>query len=295
MAVKSRLVHRHITNDASCQICGCNDETIWHTLVECNAAAAIWEHSDLKSNLNDAPNHSFSALWALLYRKCSGEALSTMAALMWAAWRCRNLTIFKNERPNAMLLAVGYCRLVHDYQSYAKNVFHRVESVFAPQSIVRWCCPTIGTIKINIDAHVPSSGMAGLGVVCRDAEGRIVAAAKRKAAIVEPEIVEALVVRFALQLAYKLGYSRIMVESDAINVIKVVSSKEKGRSPIYSIYDDIRTDRAKFVLCTFSHIKRSCNTVAHLIARWETGENVELVRLCSFPQGILTLAEMDLI
>uniref|UniRef100_A0A803LGE7 CCHC-type domain-containing protein n=1 Tax=Chenopodium quinoa TaxID=63459 RepID=A0A803LGE7_CHEQI len=79
------------------------------------------KHSDLKSNLIDAPNHSFAALWAWLYRKCSGEALSTMAALMWAAWRCRNLTIFENERPNAILLAAGYCRLVHDYQSYAKK------------------------------------------------------------------------------------------------------------------------------------------------------------------------------
>ncbi|XP_021726211.1 uncharacterized protein LOC110693398 [Chenopodium quinoa] len=137
--------------------------------------------------------------------------------------------------------------------------------------------------------------MAGLGVVCRDAEGRIVAAAKRKAAIAAPEVVEAMAVRYAIMLAHRLGYSRIMVESDAINVIKAVNSKEHGRSPIYSVYDDICIDRAKFEFCTFSHIKRSCNTMAHLIARWETGENVELVRLSSFPQGILSLAEMDLL
>uniref|UniRef100_A0A803LLA5 Reverse transcriptase zinc-binding domain-containing protein n=1 Tax=Chenopodium quinoa TaxID=63459 RepID=A0A803LLA5_CHEQI len=55
LAVKSRLVQRHIINEASCQICGHHVETIWHALVECDAAAAIWEHSELKSNLTDAP------------------------------------------------------------------------------------------------------------------------------------------------------------------------------------------------------------------------------------------------
>ncbi|XP_021758506.1 uncharacterized protein LOC110723456 [Chenopodium quinoa] len=294
LAVKSRLVQRHIINEASCQICGHHEETIWHALVECDAAAAMWEHSELKSILTDAPNHSFAEVWAWLYRKCDGETLSTLATLLWAAWRCRNLIIFENERPNVVLLAARYCRLVHDYHSYAKCVFNRVSSAVAQHSIASWSCPPTGTIKINVDAHVPSYGMAGLGVVCRDAEGKIMAAAKRKA-IAAPEVVEVMVVRYALMLAHRLGYSRIMVESDAINVIKAVNLKEYGRSPIFSVYDDICIDRAKFEFCTFSHIKRSCNTVAHLIARWDTGENVELVHLSSFPQGLLSLAEMDLL
>uniref|UniRef100_A0A803LM40 Reverse transcriptase zinc-binding domain-containing protein n=1 Tax=Chenopodium quinoa TaxID=63459 RepID=A0A803LM40_CHEQI len=60
LAIKNRLIQCHISNDASCQICGQHDETIWYSLIECVVTVAIWGCSDFKSNLVDALTHSFA-------------------------------------------------------------------------------------------------------------------------------------------------------------------------------------------------------------------------------------------
>ncbi|XP_021756205.1 uncharacterized protein LOC110721375 [Chenopodium quinoa] len=83
--------------------------------------------------------------------------------------------------------------------------------------------------------------MAGLGVVCRNAEGGIVATATKKVSLSSPEIVEAMAIRFAMQLALRLGFGRVMIESDAINVIKAdaferLKLQTKDLSPVpYSV------------------------------------------------------------
>lgn len=66
-----------------------------------------------------------------------------------------------------------------------------------------------------------------------------------------------------------------------------------GASPIYHIYDDIIKLSKSFNVFVSTHIKRVGNTVAHLVARWDTKGSSELVCMNSFPQSILTLAELD--
>ncbi|XP_021723114.1 uncharacterized protein LOC110690559 [Chenopodium quinoa] len=206
-----------------------------------------------------------------------------MAALMWASWRCRNLWIFDGEEPDVVMLAAGYCKLVQDYEEYASKVFKPSVQQVQGSSVV-WKCPPMGCIKANVDAYVPSAGSAGLGVVFRDDKGCLIMTATKKVELSNPECVEAQAVRYALRLTLRFGYINLWVESDAINVINTISSHDGGLSPIHLVYDDIRVDRARFNVCLFSHAKRNCNTVAHLIARDDTGGNAEYIRFTNFPQ-----------
>uniref|UniRef100_A0A803LAB8 Reverse transcriptase zinc-binding domain-containing protein n=1 Tax=Chenopodium quinoa TaxID=63459 RepID=A0A803LAB8_CHEQI len=68
MAVKERLMQRHITNDVVCQLCG-GYESIDHALFYCVIAREIWQHSDLKAHLDDAPRETFAELWLWLCKK----------------------------------------------------------------------------------------------------------------------------------------------------------------------------------------------------------------------------------
>ncbi|XP_021734035.1 uncharacterized protein LOC110700740 [Chenopodium quinoa] len=274
LAVMDRLVGRHVREDASCQVCGDQRETIIHSLFHCTAASEIWSHSGLADQLVDAPTDSFLARWSWLQGKVDGQALKCMATLMWAAWRCRNLIVFENETPNFVLLAAGFCKLVSDYDEYAKKVFLPI-----PQ-------PSVGSSM--------RCGYAGLGVVFRDENGGLLLTTTKRTELSSPECIEAQAVRYALTLARRFGHRNVWVESDAINVIKAIVSRASGFSPIHIVYDDIMLDRAWFNVCLFSHAKRSCNTVAHLVARGDTGDSLEVVRFSAFPQSIITLAELDL-
>lgn len=295
LAVRERLVYRHIADEASCPVCEASCESTIHTLFECEAAAMIWQQCSLRNCLSDAPTSSFAERWVWLARKHNAKDLRTIATLLWAAWRCCNMFVFENVRPNSVMVASGYTRLVEEYCEYSKKVLKPVGNATATGSASAWVRPPVRVVKINTDAHVPQGGKVGLGVVIRDENGTLLACGVRKIEATSPDIAESLAVRYGMQLGRRLGYTKIWVESDAANVVQAVLDTSKGSSPIHLVFEDIKKDSLTFTSCNFSHVRRACNTVAHLVARWDTNSSSERVCIGSFPQSILALAEIDLI
>ncbi|KAK3224148.1 hypothetical protein Dsin_011173 [Dipteronia sinensis] len=88
---------------------------------------------------------------------------------------------------------------------------------------IRWKPPTSGTYKLNIDAalevqHLP----VGLGTVIRDHMGFVMASsAQRVEANFTPQIAEAMAISRGLKFAVDSGLFPIMVESDALEIVKL--------------------------------------------------------------------------
>uniref|UniRef100_A0A803MWW9 Thioredoxin-like fold domain-containing protein n=1 Tax=Chenopodium quinoa TaxID=63459 RepID=A0A803MWW9_CHEQI len=139
MAVKERLVRRHIITDASCQFCGVS-ETVIHSLLDCVIAREIWNLSEYKDLLNDAPRSNFGELWTWLGQKVDASVVCAMAALMWAVWKRRNMMVYQGERPNGVMLAAGFSRLEQFYNEKTSN-WTRNEAV---DHIVDFVTKTIG-------------------------------------------------------------------------------------------------------------------------------------------------------
>ncbi|XP_021746156.1 uncharacterized protein LOC110712039 [Chenopodium quinoa] len=293
LAVKSRLMQRHIVGDSKCPLCENENETILHALFDCTMAKEIWLHSQYRRIVDEAPAESFADRWVWLDQKVQGDGIYQIAALIWAAWRCRNLLLFEGVRSNPTVLAGNLCRWVADYGAYAKCVFNPQKRVGIKSNSV-WLPPLRGVLKLNVDAHVGSAGKAAVGVVGRNEDGTIVLTATQSIVQQSPEIAEAVAVRYGMIIARRFGFENIWIESDSLNVISCISPNSKGHAPIFNVFDDIRMCRAGFNSCIFSHAKRCCNTVAHLIARDFIGDHSELIRFDSFPQNIVSLAEMDL-
>lgn len=149
---------------------------------------------------------------------------------------------------------------------------------------------------MNVDAHVTDCFGVSFGVVIRDNMGQLlVAAAKRIESQWTSEVGEAGAARYGMEVARRFGFERIVLESDAANVIKAIQSKADGSAPIYLIFDDIRKLSDSFSSFQCMHVRRAGNMVAHSVARWDTGNSMERICMNSFPQGIQTLAEHDLI
>ncbi|KAL2932984.1 hypothetical protein RDABS01_016103 [Bienertia sinuspersici] len=244
LAVVERLHNRQIREDATCLICGVEDETICHALFECTNVKEIWEPCYFKQIVEAAPT--------------------------------------------------GLVKMVGDYINYANCVYRRSNTRPSPSSS-SWTPPSQGWVKVNTDAHVINGVKVCLGVAIRDNMGSLKAVGVKQCNPTSVEIAEAEAARYNIELAYRLGFRDIILECDAISVINAISSNAVGSAPIYLVYNDILRLKNQFDNFACKHVKRSGNAIAHIIARWDIYGCNEYVCMSSFPQCILTLAEMDLL
>lgn len=182
--------------------------------------------------------------------------------------------------------------MVEEHSTYIIKVQSFVCSSM-PHSATAWSCPPNGMVKVDVDAHIAAS-FVGVGVVMREDTGKVIlTTTKRVHGGTMADVAEALAARYGAMLARRFGYKRVWLERDAVCVTRTVSTKIKGLSPLFLIFDDIGNIALLFDAFIISHIRRAGNTVAHLVARWDTRDSIELICMNSFPQSIITLADLD--
>lgn len=184
-------------------------------------------------------------------------------------------------------------KLVHDYAGYITKTQGKVvrEPVCSRSS---WVAPCEGWVKVNSDAAMLDANTVGVGAVIRDAQGKVLCAAvHRYQARWSVALAEAMAAKFSLFVARSTGCTHVELECDAYNLSKAIQQQNVGRSPLDLVVEDIVCYRSLFVDFSVAHVKRGGNTVAHLIARLNPSNGVEQFFVDDVPQGILTLAELD--
>ncbi|XP_021770438.1 uncharacterized protein LOC110734577 [Chenopodium quinoa] len=244
--------------------------------------------------IEQAPDSSFCERFLWLASKTTSNELRSIATLTWAAWWCRNKVVFEHEDLCPISIASNLAKSVQEYADYAKKVFMYRGAAVTPAANA-WSCPSVGVVKVNCDAYVGRN--VGLGVVIRDANGSILAAAVKRGALGwSAEIAEAAACRYGLQLATRLDYSAVVLESDAYAVTQGIKTKPADNfTPFSLIIDNVCYLSRFFTVFSVSHVKRAGNTLAHHVSRWNTYDCTERVCLGPFPQSLLTLAEIDLL
>ncbi|GJN20386.1 hypothetical protein PR202_gb07757 [Eleusine coracana subsp. coracana] len=126
-----------------------------------------------------------------------------------------------------------------------------------------------GTYKINCDgAFLQSTRRGGWGCIIRNHHGDFLAAS---AGGMEHTLnalhAEATACLEGLELAAKLGMHRVVVESDAVNLVKVITGSATDQSELAVLFSDIREKILyEFNCCTMSNCSRSCNLAADCLA-----------------------------
>ena len=127
--------------------------------------------------------------------------------------------------------------------------------------------PSASSVKINFDgALFGESDCAGLGVVIRNSDGKVLAALSEK--IVKPqsaELVEILAARRAVLFSCDSGFHNPVFEGDSTSVIKLLQDRCLSHSQGGHILKDIVSHLNSFQSCSFSHIGRQGNAVAHAL------------------------------
>lgn len=141
-----------------------------------------------------------------------------------------------------------------------------------------WYPPCAQFVKINFDEHVGADNTRGLGMVLRDDKGAIILTGTRKVqARWNVELSEAFAALYGLKVASRMGYKRIHLEGDAFNVMAALHKQDQGLSPLHLVYDCCFEMFDSFEFVMFSHVRRVGNTVAHMIARWNSDLNSEKI------------------
>jgi ribonuclease HI len=119
----------------------------------------------------------------------------------------------------------------------------------------RWKPPDQGWVKINTDACYHQVAQAGsTGLVVRDSQGGLIRAqALWYDHAASAHAMEAHAIRDGARLAAERGYTNIIIESDAKEVVRLCDEAD-DRSEIMAICQDIREIKRAFNSCSISFV-----------------------------------------
>ncbi|XP_021751223.1 uncharacterized protein LOC110716880 [Chenopodium quinoa] len=220
LVVGGELQRRHISTSRICQRCNDEEESLQYALFFCNSVSEIWEQCSFWRDAQHRVGGNFVETFTNMRDLLPSQELCVFSTLAWAAWTSRNKSVFEETTHNPQQLAVQLVNYVHSYQQYPKRV-SSVKQKQSSRSRNSWKKLREGVTKINVDAAILHNGEVGVGVVARDYRGEILfTGARRYKGRWEVKIVEATGMQYGIELAIRLVYEKIWLESDALGIVQ---------------------------------------------------------------------------
>ncbi|XP_058776904.1 uncharacterized protein LOC131651249 [Vicia villosa] len=241
LPTKTNLLKKGIKIDTACSFCGVNEESTKHLFLECEFSRLACFSSPLGFRITPETD-IFDWLLECLEDPNTLSA-QLMCTLLWKVWNARNLRHFQQQIKDPHLVPM------------AKNV--RVP----PQT--EYACPDREVFTIQTDAGCFEDGFVTFGCMIKTGDSKLFYAACKKEAIqVDPATAEVLAIRWGLQLAKELHIGKILVQSDALNVVDCINCVRQFAS-IDLIAIDVRCLLSSFSLGSVMYLCRQQNTEAH--------------------------------
>ena len=122
---------------------------------------------------------------------------------------------------------------------------------------------------MNFDVAVFSDQhCSGFGAIIRNSSGGVMVGMSMKGPYVNSsEEVEVLACRRALEFSRKVGFSRVIIEGDCLNVMRALSVSTENSSLLGHIYEDIKFNLKGMQVLSINWVKRGGNMVAHILAK----------------------------
>jgi ribonuclease HI len=183
--------------DPFCPRCGNAEEDLDHVFKRCNWAKKVWFQSPLGVRLVDSPLSFISWLDHVISHSTL-EVISYVLSLCYGIWFARNKSCFDGKQISAEDIVCKAWNVVDDY-NLMLNTHVTYDYLEPSNSPISWNPPPPHCYKVNVDAAGPINNMWGIGVVVRDSDGNVAAAATWSVeALPDPDIGEALGVRLAI-------------------------------------------------------------------------------------------------
>lgn len=209
---------------------------------------------------------------------------TTIFYLLWVWWSARNKANVREEK-----LSQGEIEhRVQNTAAYLKNpVLHNtIQSGRSVRKGNTWKAPPPGILKINFDrAYREMSRDGAWGFVIRGENGRgVLAGSGRLPMVSDALMAEAEACLAALEAAIDHGISRVIIESDCLNLVSALKTDEFDRSSGGIVFRELRLILSMyFVVTDIRHVHRSCNACADALAHMCLDRDPEQPNVWSVP------------
>ena len=189
-----------------CQRCRSYGESIFHTLFESKASRKIWKLTSCKDEVKAPKCKDVLSLLLALADRQSKTEMELIVVLCWSIWHSRNLFIFKSRKEDSQLSVAGAEAIVQFYKRIQMPQMQAISDQ-SSASQKHWKCPPAGWFKMNVDAAIKiNQQRVGLGIVIRNSEGKLIAAAlKPKKWLDKVDYAEAEATKYGLEVAENAG------------------------------------------------------------------------------------------
>ncbi|XP_024043213.1 uncharacterized protein LOC112099916 [Citrus clementina] len=132
--------------------------------------------------------------------------------------------------------------------------------------------------------------LVGLGLVIRNSRGEVTTTAvKTEKNDGNVERAEASAALWGLQVAFKAGAVSVDLESDLKGVIELINNKMSTLTKTFWVIFDILETKKSFQNFKAQHVPRSCNIVAHSMAKLSLRKLDSFVWLDEIPTDVMCL------
>lgn len=272
LPAKTVLHHRHIEPTAFCKVCGADNESIRHVLIECSVAREFWRTIKCLTGTKLPDLHPIHWVADLLCPKvCSDKVRGLLIIGMYALWTERN-NRWHGKAQTPVKVAVQWAvDLAHDLWRLAQE--HKPVKV--PKVQQKWRPPPVGWTKCNVDAAFNSDkGQGSTAAVLRMADGKFVAGcAKLYPDALDVLSMEAQACRDGMIFTRAMGALRLQIETDCEVLAKLWLNRCFQRSHVAPILEEMRDLSSNFTEFVLMFAPRTCNRIAHLLAKQVLGES----------------------
>jgi hypothetical protein len=258
------LKRRKIKAETVCPLCKRFDEDCGHTFFKCKNVRECWRVLQLEEARCclaqcRSGKEVIEKIWTM-----STETQVKIVVWLWRWWTARN----KANAGERIQRTGDVCNSVYYHLSnFAKLKGPAKQRDQSPK--VQWNPPPEGQYKLNVDAAFSSvTRRGGWGCVVRNNAGVALdigtGSIQRAGSALHAEALAAL---YGLERAEELGMTRIILETDALNLGKALTTDQFDSSLEGVLFRQIRLVMAtNFVSCSVSICPRSCNRVADCMA-----------------------------
>ncbi|KAI5019874.1 hypothetical protein ZWY2020_044762 [Hordeum vulgare] len=210
-----------------------------------------------------------------------------MLQAVYGLWLARN-----NTRDGRKLVQLGdIVASVKIQLADWRNANETKASPSEPEPVQRWVPPANGWVKINSDGAVSRNGEhGGGGAVFRDHNGGfLLGMCHFFPNLCDPEAVEVLACKRALQVAVERNLQRVHVELDSKEVVRQINQASNNLSALGHWIPEIKDLLRSRMEAKVSWVRRSGNGDAHELARVGVGDNRSQLWVGSPPDFILSV------
>ncbi|CAN1783234.1 Putative ribonuclease H protein At1g65750 [Linum perenne] len=240
LAAKNRLLtnesrsRQGLCQEAKCEFCGDNNESVSHVLRDCSFARETWRlmcPGDIEKP--EWQLHVVDWMEFFLKAECSLQ----FGVVCWALWKARNERLFANGRDKPEVVGIKASKWIHSIQ----DAMCREEGLEAPNERrrrieVSWKAGPQGWATLNSDGSVRTPhGQASAGGLIRDSSSNCLQAFTvnlGRCSITRAEICGALE---GVRRAWDTGYRKLEVQMDSKKAMSILLNFEPASSHQFTL------------------------------------------------------------